>query len=372
MPHKIQLDELLIGFSLNTARGGEMVRVQSSGFASSEDGTQLVEWLDGLLNPLLIKIQPPCPFSQIDHLVAVLRRDKSAVVYLNEVQFVSTVRPKRTVKAGEAVMCDDIADIGPMQMVGIDVPDDAGVVVFFSHGWRRGLFFDLSPLGKDAEARTFKLDDLLGSLWGYVLFQNRTHLADDEWAALQQHGWFPFIGLTIERVRSLVRHTAAGWDPDELLPAIADDLKERCSGIMAGAEKLPAFANHCEVIRTSIGHFRSGDYLSTSGLLYPRIEGILRDRTKLLSQAPSFRQKDLGEAATADPTGNRLPGSLLLPDRFRDYLRDVYFANFDPNTTADVSRHSVSHGVAPEARMDLKAATLALLIVEQLVYLSSS
>lgn len=67
-----------------------------------------------------------------------------------------------------------------------------------------------------------------------------------------------------------------------------------------------------------------------------------------------------------------MPGSLLLPDRFKEFLETVYFAPFDPTNVTDVSRHSVSHGVAPEEKLDLKSATIALLVIEQLLFLCGS
>jgi hypothetical protein len=48
-------------------------------------------------------------------------------------------------------------------------------------------------------------------------------------------------------------------------------------------------------------------------------------------------------------TSGRHSHSLLLPDNFVHYLREVYFANFDPKNPNVFSRHSIAHGVAPAA-----------------------
>ena len=62
-------------------------------------------------------------------------------------------------------------------------------------------------------------------------------------------------------------------------------------------------------------------------------------------------------------------GSLLLPQRFKDYLKDVYFANFDlTKENVPLSRHSVGHGVAKASDVNLKSAVLGILIVHQLFY----
>jgi hypothetical protein len=60
--------------------------------------------------------------------------------------------------------------------------------------------------------------------------------------------------------------------------------------------------------------------------------------------------------------------SLLLPNNFRRYLEDVYFAHFDPNNPDVLSRHSVAHGVAPADDYSLKGASVGLLILDQLSF----
>jgi hypothetical protein len=122
-------------------------------------------------------------------------------------------------------------------------------------------------------------------------------------------------------------------------------------------------------LEAALRHYAAGDHLSAAGLLYPRLEGLLRDKAKVGPSTPKFSQKGLAEAATTDLREIRLPGSLLLPDRFREYLEKVFFAPFDPNKVADTSRNSVSHGVVPEALLNQKAATIALLVFEQLLFL---
>lgn len=371
MSYEIVLDTLPLGLAEHSARGGETATVQASGFASTEDGTKLVRWLEEIVTPLLSGAPPGLRPSQVDHLVALVRSDRSATIYVNEVAFINKVRPKRPLERGAPVYLDDIADIGPLRFDGIEVPADAGVIVFLSHGWRRGLFYDLSPLAPDRAPRGYELHDVLGSVWGYLAFQDRLHLTDQDWDGLTRHGWFPFVGLRARDVSRLVGHAAAGWDPDEVLPEIAEQLATRLPTLLSTAVERPVFANHQQNLERAVTHYTGRDYLSACALLYPRIEGIMRDRSKGLSEAPSFRQPALAEAAVSDPTGKRLSSSLLLAERFRRFINDVYFSSFDPKDASGVSRHTVSHGVAPEGEMNLKAATIAFLIVEQLVYLSS-
>jgi len=367
LAYDITLEHLIAGFGLNSVREGEQVQVQASGFASSEDGTKLVSWLEELVSPLLSRACPAVSPSQVDHLVAVIRKDRTARIYVNEVPMVALVRPKKDIQAGQVVLRDDVADVGAVRLQGVELPADAGVVVLISSGWRKGLFFDLAPL--HGASRTFNLDSLLGNIWTYLSFEDRFRLTEDQWTAIFSQGWFPFVGFNADEVRKLAAHVGAGWNADELTPAFAEGLRGRCQRFSAIAEKLPAFAGHLGVLNAGIKHFLGGDHLSASGLLYPRIEGILRHQAQVVSTSAKYSQKALAEAATADTANTRTPGSLLLPAKFQRFLETVYFANFDPKSPADVSRNTVSHGVAPEEKMNLKAAVVALLVIEQLLYL---
>jgi len=48
------------------------------------------------------------------------------------------------------------------------------------------------------------------------------------------------------------------------------------------------------------------------------------------------------------------PNSLLLPERFKRYLLDVYFADFNPANPSGLSRNTASHGVVPDVALNRK------------------
>jgi hypothetical protein len=50
------------------------------------------------------------------------------------------------------------------------------------------------------------------------------------------------------------------------------------------------------------------------------------------------------------------------------FLKDVYFAGFDPVSPSGLSRHTVAHGVAPSEDFNLKSGTMGFLILEQIRY----
>ena len=108
----------------------------------------------------------------------------------------------------------------------------------------------------------------------------------------------------------------------------------------------------------------NGDYLSTTHLIYPRIEGILRSSMRTESEGPASQDS---MATHAGQALSHLPHSLLLPRHFVRYLKEVYFAHFDPDDpAARVSRNTIGHGVASPAECNEKAAVIGLLILRHL------
>lgn len=101
----------------------------------------------------------PLP-SQIDHIVVVIHRDLSAVAFVNDLKTKAKIKTKRAVQAGEAIFARDIEDILSVEL-GVDVPADAGVIVFRTFGWKRSVFYDLTPIGPGDPTRTEDLSAVL-------------------------------------------------------------------------------------------------------------------------------------------------------------------------------------------------------------------
>jgi hypothetical protein len=128
MPHEITLEMLPAGICLTAVRRGETAAVQFQGVATSEDGELLIRYLrfaDDFLTRVAassVNIKP----SQIDNVVAIVRADKTATVYINELDLITTCRPARPIRKGEPIFKDDIIDISDARFAGIEVPNDAG------------------------------------------------------------------------------------------------------------------------------------------------------------------------------------------------------------------------------------------------------
>ena len=254
----------------------------------------------------------------------------------------------------------------------MEIPNDTGFLFLFSVGWRKGLFFDFGPVGRpDPPPRQYDVVKAFGQVFCHVQFQERFSISDDEWRALREAQWFPFAGLHNNTINSLISCIRAEWDPDENLDAIVAEVKERVPSMLDGWRNNSSFLPHIEIFERAAERFLVDDYISCTGVMFPRIEGLLRTHHTSHGATASLKQKNLAKSAVASKVEN--DRCLLLPRHFADYLNDVYFQDFDPNDTEiEVSRNSVSHGVASAEKFDRKSAVISILIVHQLFYLLGS
>lgn len=131
---EIDLGNRPAGYALTSGRSGEKVNVQFREFTSTEDGQYFIQRLEGLLNDILQRLPSRIFPSQVDHLLAICRRDGKADVCVNKLDPRALARVARPVEAGEDVTKDDFADVERFEL-GVPIPDDAGFIFVFSVGW---------------------------------------------------------------------------------------------------------------------------------------------------------------------------------------------------------------------------------------------
>lgn len=201
----------------------------------------------------------------------------------------------------------------------------------------------------------------------HVLFQERFSISDSEWDSLFAARWFPFVGLRNETINALLNHVRSGWDPDEKLDDIISEIKERIPQMLDSWRNHSSFFPHIEILERAVERFQNDDFVSCTGLLFPRIEGLLRTHHNSLGIQRRPSPENLTESAVAAKIEKEK--SLLLPHRFAKYLREIYFADFNPDDqTIDISRHSVGHGVAAASKFNKKSAAIGILTAHQLFY----
>jgi hypothetical protein len=371
VPFEITYDQLPVGQVVEAApKGATSAKVRSTCFLSTEDGQECIRGLEGFPTELLNKLPADrriAPAS-VELLLAVIRRDRTGTLYVNERSLIAGIMIGRSIQKGEHIFNNDIVDIATMELEGVTVPEDAGVVLVFSVGWRKGLYYDFSPLHPSKDLRrTAPFSAIFGQCYSHVLFQERFCILDPEWDALLKSKWFPFAALKNETLDEMISHLRAGWDINDLTEKIAAEVRERVPHFVEGWRKHPAFADHLRTLEKAAEHFTNGDWLSAAAMIYPRIEGLLRSNHGLQNGVSQITQRTLSATAVQARSGR--PASLLLPHKFEQYLRDVYFASFQPgDKQVGVSRNSVGHGVASEDGFNEKAATIGLLVTQQLLY----
>ena len=367
MPVEVDLGMPPGGYAVSSARAGETVRVQVREFTSTEDGSHFIQRLEGLPNDIIGKLPTPMLPSRVDHLLAICQRDGKATVWVNELMIRASTRVARAINAGEGVTKDDIVDLGDVDL-GVHIPADAGILFVFSFGWRKGLFYDFSPIsGPDPHPREYDLAGMLGRLYCQLLFQERFAISDEGWRALLAAKWFPFVGLSNEILASLLSRVRAGEQADDGLGAIVSHVRKKARTMLDSWRGHSSFTPHVGLLERAIERFENGDPVSCTAVLFPRIEGILRVHRALSGASSGFGQEKLVQTAVASKIDNGQ--SALLPHRFAEYLREVYFMSFSPiEQRPDVSRHTVGHGVADGAKFDEKSAVIGLLILHQLFY----
>lgn len=368
MPYTIKLDMPPAGYALSAARGGENVQVAYREFVSSEDGDALISRLEGFPSQIIERLPASARIkaSTVDHLFMLIKNDGECTVYANELATIAKTRVRRAFKAGEPVFEHDIVDIDELRYEGVEVPDDAGVFVVLSKGWRKGLYYDLGPLQPEAVMREYDLWKHLGSLYNYLWFQDLFKISNDEYEKLFASMWFPFLGLKRETALGIVEHVRHGWNPDDLLESTKSEVKRLLPNAVERWKTHPFLSPHSQLLERAAERFFEADYISCSSILYPRIEGVLRAIAS--KTGASYKQEALCGAAMAMTQKDPEAFSRVLPSRFREYLRTVYFKQFEPDRVEDISRNTVAHGVAPQELFSEKAAVIAVLIIEQVFF----
>lgn len=372
MPFTIKLDQAPHGYSLKAVKKDELAEILTRGFSSFEDGSKHIKLLEGFPTEVirLLPKESKIKESQIDHLVALIESNGSTTVYINELNMICTTRVRKSLKAGESISDDDIVDIDSLYFEGLEIPKNVGVIVIISKGWRNGMFFDFSPLVPEQPPRTYDLWKTLGNYYNYLVFQEVFNILEETWKTLFSQKWFPFLALKSTTLRKLVSYAEAGWQVDDILDEINHDVKQMLLPTAierwSGSE---LFKPHLKLFERAIERYDNNDYESAISLLFPRIEGLMRT----INQSVSETEHGQKQLALAPIKASRKPAesySRLLPTRFHQYISEVYFANFDPNSsdTASFSRNSVSHGVAQVEDFNLKSALLGLLIVDQIYF----
>lgn len=367
--YSINFDQPPAGYSATEAKSGENVSIITREFTSSEDGDEFISRLDGIPTEVinLLPKDQNIRCSMIDHMLAIFHKDGKCDVYINDIDLIAKVRVKKSIKQGDSVFEDDFADIVSLEFKDIEIPNNVGYFVILSKGWRKGFFFDFTSIVDNDYKIEYDIWANLGHFYNYLFFQDLHKISDDEWDKLFEKKWFPFIGLKKKTIASLLNYVKANWDCDELLTEIATEIEESLPGFIEKWRNYHIFEEHINLLERAVERFIEKDYISSTSILFPRIEGVLRSVNQSINNI-EHTQKNLAKAPMHMSKIQKERYSRILPAKFSDYLSKIYFADFAPGKPADISRNSVGHGVANISDFSLKSSIIGFLVLEQLFY----
>ena len=364
------------GFAAATTPEGKYCPIESAGFVTPMHHPKFYDMIESFTEYLPDDFPP----GSIYMMLGIFRRDNSASIYTNEdILLEIDTRVKNDVQKGQIVRKKDIADIRNVHL-NIEIPNDAGFFFIFHVGWMRCFFYDYCPvlpnkilkehniLGK----RKYDISQILGICYRWVFFRHILDHSDTEWGIMFKNGWFPFFNLDIKHLNLLKSFWAEGLNTDEIIGTIATDLENRLPELLETWRKYESFADfHDEDLSHAVEYFLNDDHRGCGHILYLKIEGIMRS-DYMLSR---YREEILGDKETKSPRANKLHefattisdvSGLLLPDKFKKYLKDVIFRWSDiEDKEAKPTRHSVGHGFP--RNWTKETSVIAFLTFEQLM-----
>jgi hypothetical protein len=209
---------------------------------------------------------------------------------------------------------------------------------------------------------------MLAQHYAYLGFQHLFKITDDEWDKLFCSQWFPFISLRESTVKDMIGNLRSGFDLDDLTERVSGEFDPSLPDKLNAWSSNAYFLPHIRAFERAVERHREGDYLSSTSILFPRLEGLMRTYHLTVNNPVEPSQNNLITSIIGECDLATNAYSLFLPKNFRRYLKEVYFARFDPRNPTELSRNTVSHGVAPIKKLSLKSSLIGLLILDQLFY----
>jgi len=360
------------GFSLHAARAGEKVQIIIKGVITS-DVNDFSTYIQEIYNAYLR------PFVQMEHcnqFLILRRKDKSADIYLNDFQMVTSIKAKRDKKAGEPITTKDIADIEKVQFPKIKIMKTDTIIYCMRIGWKFALYFNFTASPNINGINELNLDQVyleLGHILRNFLFENEYSILANTtlYPKLLSDGWFPFIELLGDDFQKISRLYELEW-LDKINEFLDRFTKKRIDEMTSSWWSKTQFVEKKDIIVAGVSAYLQGDnsgYINCINTLYPQIEGIMGlEYFKENNNKPSFPQlkKYIKKKAKHKFSSE---GSLGFPDYFYDYLDKCVFEKFDLNTgKINLARHTVAHGYAKQEDFTRVKALQGILILNQLYF----
>ncbi|MEW6193615.1 MAG: hypothetical protein AB1521_00485 [Bacteroidota bacterium] len=359
------------GIALKAAREGEKVPVAFKGMMTS-DNVEFYDSIQQLHNIYLSNLIRP---EDCNRLLIIRHFNKSADIYINDFQIMYSIRAKENIEKGSPVFKKDIADINEMKFPDVNIAENDQIIFLNRVGWKFGLYFDFhANTGFERENKKLNLVELyteLGILHRSLLFEKEYSILQNSvlFEKMINDGWFPFIQLLDKDYQELSTLYENEWY-DKIDEWVSRFDATRISNITKYWWANKKYIDKKEIIEAGINAYlensKSG-FINSIHNLYTQIEGILRleffaekNRKPTFKELSSFvRDKAIRNFST--------PDSLGFSSHFYEYIDKYFFKNFDLSSgNIDLSRHTVSHGVAEVSDYNKSRALQAILLLDQI------
>ena len=206
---------------------------------------------------------------------------------------------------------------------------------------------------------------LFGTFHQHLLFQEMYSITDEQWARMIDWGWFPFIWMNTGERKRVIHFSDNEQEPRQIFENICHRFQSILHERMDWWRRNEVLNEHSAFIEKAAEHYHAKDYISSIQVLYPRIEGVMRNLRLIKQPDQGASQSSLVKILVA----THADYSLLLPQRFQEYLLGFYFRSFDQATgEVPLSRHTVAHGASLPEDYDFVKASLGFMILDQMFY----
>jgi len=368
---KIRKAQPMAGFAVEDVAPGKMGRFLVSAFVTS-DQPEFYRYAEQIANMYLTNFQ----IDGIHTYLIIMHKDLSADIYINNLPMSVQSMLKKDVEAGEIIRVRDIADIKELRFQGIKIKKTDSLIFCFKKGWKFGLFFNLEQINEKSVLNLDKLYHDLGTYYKYLMFQEEYNILTSEkiFNVMFEDGWFPFIQLLGGDFKKLATYYKDTTKFSSSIKKLMDTYdRKRINSFVSRWWNNRIFNDKKPIIMAGIEAYlkeTDADYITSIKTLYSEIEGIIRINyvNDNPGKRPSFR--DLSSYVN-QKAGVKFASdnSLGFPDVFFEYLKEVVFKEFNLDTgQVDLSRHSVSHGVAKSGDYNQMKALQGILVLDQMSF----
>ena len=331
MPVEINLDSIPAGYSFFYPEKKSNQLLAVDGFFSTEDHDQFLLMLEGFPDQIVQRL----PFdmrtipSNIDHLIVVLGKDKTAKVFVNEVLFITDVEVRNGVKKGAFLRDEDIQLVRSMFPDGVDIPDDAGLLVLFSVGWRKGLFYDFRPIQPgQAGSKLYDVPVRLGKIYSYLLFQNKFTITAEQYRRMMSQQWFPFFTLSPGVIDEMLERTDKCKEIDGMVPKIKEFVDANVQSIGNRLLDAGVLSEQQDLAREVLSAYQDRDWMRSMLASGNWLAKLMQERQFYIAPGQEAASIQFVDRSHFLKNSDYRTCSELLPMQFKKFLATVFFCSF--------------------------------------------